>query len=202
MHLLSIYAAATAFATSYGTVYDLYRNGSSPQQLASAVASYTRVSSFTAFFLGNAASNQTVASITDATLKAFYFLEDAGIGNNVTLEALRVEPLSDATSLCWLTWRIHPRTGSGFESFSWTTLYGYRSELDVLAGIEVPGGNGSETEDMRREEEEGASTEKHCGSEGARPSGGWEFGVNDDEIVKFSSRIPNYIDSYVFPTRT
>ncbi|KAH6961821.1 hypothetical protein BKA56DRAFT_700123 [Ilyonectria sp. MPI-CAGE-AT-0026] len=186
----SIYTAAYAFATSYGSVYDFYRNGSSSLELAENVASYYRVP-YTAFFIGNVAYNQTFASITDATIVAYDFFENAGIGSNVTMDDLRVEPVSDASALVWITWRIHPN--NDLESFSWTTLYGYRNDLDLLAGITTPGVNGTvgpiETEECVTSDS----------GTGGRPAGGWEFGVSDDEIVTFSQRVPNYIDSYVIP---
>ncbi|KAF2131850.1 hypothetical protein P153DRAFT_179965 [Dothidotthia symphoricarpi CBS 119687] len=191
-----IYATAYAFATSYGTIYDLYRNGSTPQKVAENIASYYR-EPYTAFFIGNVATNQSFAGITDATLQAYNFLEDAGIGNDITTDSVRVEPISNASAIVWLTWRIHPK--NDVESFSWTTMYHYRNDVDLLAGIEAPGGNGTHGLDGTTVQMSSEECIASVSGTGARPPGGWEFGVSDEEIVKFSQRVPNYIDSYVMP---
>ena len=60
--------------------------------------------------------------------------------------------------------------------------------MDLLADIDTPGGI------VRARSTPNATGER--GTSGAL-TGGWEFGMTDDEIVNFSKRVPNYMDSYV-----
>lgn len=49
--------------------------------------------------------------------------ERKGLGVDVRLDSFEVTPVSDASALCKLRWRLHPPQGEGW---SWENIYGLR----------------------------------------------------------------------------
>ena len=59
-----------------------------------------------------------------------------GIGTNLELVSIgKVDVYSEASALCWLKWKFHPRPGSEYEGKGWTftNIYGYRAADDGQA---------------------------------------------------------------------
>lgn len=50
--------------------------------------------------------------------------ERTGLGYDIRLKKSRVETVSPASALCWVTWEIHPK--NGVEKWEWENVYGYR----------------------------------------------------------------------------
>lgn len=102
----------------------------------------------------------------------------AGIGYDVYLARYRVEAVSEqGSALCWMTWRIRPKEGSGVEEWEWENVYGYRR-----------GGSA----------EDGHGREMRIGPEGdggwVKPDGMWELIVSDNEIAGLLKAVPNFME--------
>jgi len=46
-----------------------------------------------------------------------------GLGRDVRLDSSRIEPLSDLSAACWLSWSVHPKDE---EPWRFTVVYGFR----------------------------------------------------------------------------
>ncbi|KAF4310817.1 hypothetical protein GTA08_BOTSDO13732 [Botryosphaeria dothidea] len=180
---VGIYAAATAFALAYNQSMEVYRRGAPLEVFAAELGSYYNASTFTGFWLGQSAPGVNASSLTQGILMSVSFLERSGFGHDLRMENLRIEPFSDQSAICWLTWQIQPKNGAG--PWTWETVYGYRRNAEPLDQLLLQQENPIETTDCSASD-----------AMGGRPEGWWEFTNTDNEVFTFAQRVPHYLDSY------
>ncbi|KAL1650750.1 hypothetical protein SLS58_000868 [Diplodia intermedia] len=180
-----ITAAATAFLESYARAMHLADPGSSNAAAATsadlgAVAAALAAhygTGCTAYTLTHHVSLPSAEAWLPGIAEHLARFERAGLGCDIRLARRRVEPVSEGSALCWLTWRIRPREEAGREGWEWENVYAYRRA--------PPGGAA----------EEGA---KRIGAEGGaegweKPEGWWEFIVSDNELSSLLARVPDFM---------
>ena len=140
---------------------------------------------FAGFWGGHASAGVNNSAIAAGVAKSVNFLNAQGVGHDLVMDKIRVEPYADAASLVWVTWRIRPR--NGWDSWTWETLYGYRMHAED--GVTRAETKPNLTNALAAYLRSGAKIQ-------GKPEGWWEFTVTDDEVKTFISRIPNYLDSY------
>ncbi|KAL1627321.1 hypothetical protein SLS54_002245 [Diplodia seriata] len=162
-----ITAAATAFLESYARAMHLAdpsNTGTSKNLgvVAAALAAHYGTGC-TAYSLTHHVSLPSAEAWLPGIAEHLARFERAGLGCDIRLARHRVEPVSEGSALCWLTWRIRPppREAGGREGWEWENVYAYRR---------APPGGGPEEGATRIGAAEGA------GDEGwEKPEGWWEF---------------------------
>ncbi|KAL0259480.1 hypothetical protein SLS55_005217 [Diplodia seriata] len=182
-----ITAAATAFLESYARAMHLAdpsNTGTSKNLgvVAAALAAHYGTGC-TAYSLTHHVSLPSAEAWLPGIAEHLARFERAGLGCDIRLARHRVEPVSEGSALCWLTWRIRPppsrEGGAGREGWEWENVYAYRR---------APPGGGPEEGATRIGAAEGA------GAEGwEKPEGWWEFIVSDNELSSLLARVPDFM---------
>lgn len=169
----SIVEAATAFAHEYDRTMRSY-NDQSLEDFATALSAFYNQKSFTNFCNGSTTVITDVATTVRSLSHHLSCMEKRGIGFCLTMEKLHVDPVSDGSALCRITWRLTPK--NAIEPWTFDNIYGYRR-----TSLEA---NGSGEHGVESKETNGAVKEQ-------RPDGAWEFVVADNDISGTLQRVPN-----------
>ncbi|KAK7533316.1 uncharacterized protein J3D65DRAFT_635103 [Phyllosticta citribraziliensis] len=189
MKCQSIFDAATLFAHSYNASMEVYRSGAPVSVFANTLAQYYKADSFNGYFIGHSSPGINTSSIAAGTEKSVNFLNKQGVGHDLVMTHLRVEPVSEGSAAVWIVWKICPRDGQ--ESWEWETLYGYRRDVNMTEQV---ASKRSESQ-LHLSDCEEQDVETIESAEG-RPDGWWEYTITDNEIYSFAQRVPNYLSSY------
>ncbi|KAJ7940309.1 hypothetical protein B0H13DRAFT_1937513 [Mycena leptocephala] len=172
-----ITTAATAFVHSYARAMALSSPTSSPHSanlplIAAALGAHYATNT-TAYTLGHRRVFPSTAGAVTALAVHLGRFKSSGLGYDIQMAAHRVEPVSASSALCWVTWAINPKEGSGKEGWQWENVYGYRFE-EPEAGLRKWIGG----------EEDGWE----------KPEGWWELILSDNEIAGLVARVPNFME--------
>jgi hypothetical protein len=129
--MVNISSAAHAAVTAYGAAIALGGNYSYPlPKLADTVSSFF-LPNYTAYTLGkqSLSPNQSVVALGfEKTYTGWR--KSGGPGTVVKIIHTNVQPVSNESALCWLTYHIQPQ--NGMLPWSWTNVYGYRMTEKTL----------------------------------------------------------------------
>ncbi|KAK8206225.1 hypothetical protein HDK77DRAFT_292563 [Phyllosticta capitalensis] len=189
MKCQSIFEAASIFAHSYNASMEVYRSGAPVSVFANTLAQYYKADSFNGYFIGHSSPGINTSSIAAGTEKSVNFLNKQGVGHDLVMTHLRVEPFSEGAAAVWIVWKIRPH--NELEAWEWETLYGYRRDVNM-------------TEQVASKNSESQLHVSDCDPDevqtfenpDVRPDGWWEYTITDNEIYSFAQRVPNYLSSY------
>jgi len=87
-----------------------------------------------AFTHGHQATFRDQEDAVASVLMHLSRFEKAGLGINIRLQGSRIETVSPASALCWVTWRIEPK--NEIAPWEWANVYGFRVGQDGKQGWE------------------------------------------------------------------
>lgn len=128
--MVNVTSAAHAVVTAYAAAITLGGNYTYPLPvLADRVASFF-LPNYTAFTLGaiNISPNQSF--VAHNFQLQYTDWRQNGPGTVVTVVQTQVQPVSNETALCWLTYRICPQ--NHMLPWDWTNVYGFRMTDNVF----------------------------------------------------------------------
>ncbi|KAK8183639.1 uncharacterized protein BKA78DRAFT_273739 [Phyllosticta capitalensis] len=105
---------------------EVYRSGAPVSVFANTLAQYYKADSFNGYFIGHSSPGINTSSIAAGTEKSVNFLNKQGVGHDLVMTHLRVEPFSEGAAAVWIVWKIRPH--NELEAWEWETLYGYRRD--------------------------------------------------------------------------
>lgn len=123
--MVNIHSAAEAAVTAYSAAIALGGNYSYPlPMLASRVSSFF-IPNYTSYSLGkmSVSPNQSVVARNFEATYSEWRISD-GPGTVVQAIHHKVQPVSNTSALCWLTYHIDPQ--NGLLPWEWTNVYGFR----------------------------------------------------------------------------
>ncbi|KAM7182852.1 hypothetical protein V8F20_012822 [Naviculisporaceae sp. PSN 640] len=170
--MVSITKAARAAIKSYAAAVSLGADPSKvpPSQAAAAMAEHY-LPNVTLFTLGSITTfpTQQFAAAQIENLLGQY--NRSGLGADIRLDHSRVDPVSEQSALCWITWKIFPASvetsgkqekskdsDTSTKPWSFTDVYGFRLASNLTNGLES----------------------------------GWEFVIADDEFTKLAENWPSF----------
>ncbi|GME32749.1 hypothetical protein B0H13DRAFT_1937502 [Neofusicoccum parvum] len=177
-----ITAAATSFTHSYARAMSLSSPAArAPIPLVAAALGAHYAADTTAYTLGHRMVFASAAAAAPGIAAHLARFERSGLGCAIAMAALRVEPVSAGSALCWVTWAIEPRAGGPFEGrgWRWENVYAYRRPVEE-------GGAGAERRWVGGDEAGGEGWEV--------PEGWWEFMLSDNELLSILERVPNFME--------
>ena len=124
--MVQIISAAEKAIVAYSAAIALGSNYSVPlQEIASDLSSFFRPG-YTLFALGDITISPNQSVMAEAVIKEYTeYRKDGGPGTDIHVVWSRVEPVSDESAICWLTFLINPT--NGMDPWDWTNAYGFRA---------------------------------------------------------------------------
>ena len=122
--MVDIKSAARCAISAYSAAIALGGNYTVPlPELASEVSSFF-LPNYTSYTLGKSAisANQSVVAENFISLYTEW-RNSGGPGTVVEVTHTKMQPVSNETALCWLTFHIYPQ--DGMEEWEWTNVYGF-----------------------------------------------------------------------------
>ncbi|KAK3356657.1 hypothetical protein B0T25DRAFT_537135 [Lasiosphaeria hispida] len=107
--MTNIKTAAQSTITAYAAAVG--RGGETPTSLSEVVSSTAKfyLPGWTSFTLGPIVAFKDDESIHAAIPSELNRFQSMGLGTDIRLENSRVEPISDLSAVCWLTWILKPK---------------------------------------------------------------------------------------------
>ncbi|KAH8814690.1 hypothetical protein DL96DRAFT_1624584 [Flagelloscypha sp. PMI_526] len=169
-----IKTAAQLFVSSYARAMHLSSQSDNLPFIASSLAAHYHPKTTMCFTVGHVAAWGEESVATHLTR-----FERSGLGFNIFIEEdkTKVDVLGDGNAMCWVTWTIRPKVGSGVDGWSWQNIYAFRR---------APAGAVESEEKVVRIGGEETGWEK--------PEGWWEAIFGDNEILGVLERRPNFLE--------
>lgn len=122
---MNIHSAAQSAVTAYSAAIALGGNYSYPLPALAARVSSFFIPNYTSYTLGKMSVSPNQSFVAQ-NFEAEYseWRADGGPGTVVQVVHHKVQPVSNSSALCWLTYHIHPQ--NGLPPWEWTNVYGFR----------------------------------------------------------------------------
>jgi hypothetical protein len=132
--MVNITAAVQAAITAYATAVQLGGNTSIPLPSVASAMSALYLPGFTSFTLGGITTfaNESIAATGIGGI--LYLYNQSGLGTDIRLQESRIEPVSEQSAFCWLTWKIYPK--NCLQPWTFVDVYGFRTAANRTGGLE------------------------------------------------------------------
>ncbi|KAK0710632.1 hypothetical protein B0H67DRAFT_583102 [Lasiosphaeris hirsuta] len=130
--MADITTAAQSTIAAYAAAVAKGSDATAPiSEVVSAMAKFY-LPAWTSFTLGMSFAFKDDESTQEGIHDELTRLQSMGLGTDIHLENARVEPISDLSAACWLTWILKPKDEAPWR---FTIVYGFRIAPDRPDGL-------------------------------------------------------------------
>ncbi|KPM39578.1 hypothetical protein AK830_g6988 [Neonectria ditissima] len=130
--MVNITCAAQRAIAAYSAAIALGGDYSYPLSDLGAEVSSFFLPNYTSFSLGKSTLSPNQSVVANNFVSLYTEWRENGPGTHVRVDKSRLEPVSNESALCWLTYRVSPAR-NGMKGWEWTNVYGFRM---VYGGME------------------------------------------------------------------
>lgn len=123
--MVNIRCAAQEAVAAYSSVIALGGDYTYPLSTLGAQVSTFFLPNCTSYHLGTSTISPNQSVVSENFVNLYTQWRENGPGTHVVITQSRVEPVSNESAICWLTYRVSP-VSVDVEGWEWTVVYGYR----------------------------------------------------------------------------